>query len=46
VAGNPAKVLRRIEPGSNVDQHHPDIQEQNDRMYKEMLEEATRSGDN
>ena len=42
VAGNPAKVIRRIEPGPNVNLHHPDIQEQNDRMLREMVEEADR----
>jgi len=42
VAGNPAKVIRRIEPGPNIDRHHPDIQEQNDKMLKEMWESAKR----
>ncbi|KAK6388132.1 hypothetical protein LTR65_008140 [Meristemomyces frigidus] len=45
VAGNPAKVIRRIEPGPNVDRHHPDIQEQNERMLHEMWEKAKRHPD-
>ncbi|KAK5127622.1 hypothetical protein LTR85_006962 [Meristemomyces frigidus] len=45
VAGNPAKMIRRIEPGPNIDRHHPDIQEQNDRMLHEMLENAKRHPD-
>ncbi|KAK5138354.1 hypothetical protein LTR08_003415 [Meristemomyces frigidus] len=42
VAGNPAKVIRRIEPGPNIDRHHPDIQEQNDKMLEDMWESAKR----
>ncbi|KAK3110200.1 hypothetical protein LTR53_015767, partial [Teratosphaeriaceae sp. CCFEE 6253] len=45
VAGNPAKVVRRIEPGANVDRHHPEIQEQNESMLAEMLETARRGHD-
>ncbi|KAI7167470.1 hypothetical protein KC352_g25577, partial [Hortaea werneckii] len=43
VAGNPAKVIRRIEPGPNVDRHHPDIQEQNEKMLQEMWDNAKRT---
>jgi len=42
VAGNPAKVIRRIESGPNVEQHHPDIQEQNDQMLQEMVDDPPR----
>ncbi|TKA81557.1 hypothetical protein B0A55_02996 [Friedmanniomyces simplex] len=45
VAGNPAKVIRRINPGPNVDQHHPEIQDQNDTMLGEMVETARRGHD-
>ena len=46
VAGNPAKLIRRIEPGPNAERHHNlDIQEQNDRMLAEMLEDAKRGHD-
>ncbi|KAK0251843.1 hypothetical protein B0A54_11502 [Friedmanniomyces endolithicus] len=45
VAGNPAKVIRRINPGPNVDQHHPEIQDQNDAMLSEMVESARRPHD-
>lgn len=42
VAGNPAKVIRRIDPGDpNIDRHHPDIQEQNDKMLHEMRDVAS-----
>lgn len=41
VAGNPAKVIRRIDPGDpNIDRHHPDIQDQNDKMLQEMRDVA------
>ncbi|KAF2770132.1 trimeric LpxA-like protein [Teratosphaeria nubilosa] len=42
VAGNPAKFIRRIDPGSaNADRHHDqDIQEQNEKMLNEMYELA------
>jgi len=40
VAGNPAKVVRRVEPGVNIDRHHPEIQEQNEQMLCEMEEKA------
>jgi serine acetyltransferase len=37
VAGNPAKFIKRIVRGSSdVDMHHPEIEEQNKRMEKEM----------
>lgn len=45
VAGNPAKYIRRIEPGPNVEKHKHDIQEQNERMAREMVEDAMNSGD-
>ncbi|KAK3669543.1 hypothetical protein LTR78_010597 [Recurvomyces mirabilis] len=45
VGGNPAKFMRRIEPGPNVDKHHPDIEEQNERMKHELHENDKRGQD-
>ncbi|RMX88817.1 hypothetical protein D0869_01344 [Hortaea werneckii] len=44
VAGNPARVIRRIESGPHVDRHHPEIQEQNDAMLREMRNDFSSVG--
>ncbi|WPG98373.1 Hypothetical protein R9X50_00116300 [Acrodontium crateriforme] len=45
VAGNPARYIRTVEPGPNVERHRPDIQEQNERVLDEMRKMARKGYD-
>lgn len=45
MAGNPAKFIRRIEQGPNIERHRDDIQDQNDKMLAKMWMEAKQMRD-